>query len=107
MRPEIAHDSAMFMLKEIQPMLDRIWASNDLDFNRVFLTSIRDRLHKICVHFEEYGGAEDFEEIYLPLFDALSLLTDALRKKPVDRKGVRSTMVRLERLADLLAATKV
>lgn len=108
MRPEIAHNSAMFMLMDVRPMLHKIWASNQpLEFHRLFLNAVRDRLHSSCVHFETHGGAEEYEEIYLPIFDALSLLTDALLKKPVDRVSARGAIDQLDALAELLSPVTV
>lgn len=42
---------------------------------------MRDRLNEACLLFESMNSTEEFEDLYLLLFDALALITDALSFK--------------------------
>lgn len=42
------------------------------------LEEARDKLHAACVLFEDGHGSEAHEDLYLPLFDALACVNDAL-----------------------------
>ena len=46
------------------------------------------RLHDLCRNFEDEGLTESHEDVYLPLFDALSFLTMGLRFPSVDLRLV-------------------
>jgi hypothetical protein len=103
-----AYVCASGVLVPARSILKRAYESKSgLDFHRTFLNSVRDNLHAGCVHFEDNGGAEAHEEIYLSLFDALSFLTNALRQTPIHRPDVRAALHRLNELADLLDAVPV
>lgn len=45
--------------------------------HRLFVTHIRDTLHRHCRRFEDADLADEIEESYLPIFDALSHVTEA------------------------------
>lgn len=102
-----ARNVVHFLLWEIQPKLRKIAASGNLDFNRLFLVAIRDRIHQTCVHFETHQGAEAHEEIYLSLFDALSALTFALSQQPIDGPSFRAAIDTLDDVAGLLELDQV
>jgi len=81
------------------PILRRILASSaGLDFHRFFLKSIRDELDKLCRAFEEGDASELFEQVYLPVFDALALINEALGHRSIIAASVECALELLEEL---------
>lgn len=62
------------------------------------LVKARDELHELAVEFERNGAAEEFDEGYLLLFDALSHLTAALRGRAINATRLYDCRSTLERL---------
>jgi hypothetical protein len=95
----LARDSAKFLVAEIRSKLERIWAyPHGLDFNRIFLAAIRDRLNRSCKHFEADGGDDLHPDLYQPISEATVLLSCALSKSPIDRDGVRAAIELIDEL---------
>jgi transposase-like protein len=104
---EIARCSALMVLHETLPVLRELLKRREdkLDSKRVFLRSVRDRLYRMCNHFEQHGLAEVCEPYYLPLFDALSHMTAAIQPDHVDARRVHKAHEELCVLAGLLKLT--
>jgi hypothetical protein len=68
---------------------------------RAKMNAAVDHLHELCERMERDGLAEDDEERYLILFDALSFFTDAIRWPGVRIGLLRDARDRLESLGDL------
>jgi len=84
-----------------RPFLTRILASK-LRVNAIFVKQVRDELDTLCHRFE-CDGLEEYELAYLPCFDALALLNEALACRPVDLGLCQQALERLEALERLLA----
>jgi len=101
MRANVAHDLVAFTLLEIRPILGAVRCSPfPLESNRFFLKSVRDKLHDTCKRFEDGTDAEDYGMFYIPLFDALSFLTDALHRTPICAVNFRRCLETVEALHD-------
>ena len=60
------------------------------------LTKARNTLHRGCVAFEDDGGSELHEDLYLPLFDALAFVNDALRQPDRVRERITQALFVLD-----------
>jgi hypothetical protein len=108
MLPENARASASYTLWQTRSILTRAWESpNGLTFHKFFLREVRDTLHRSRLHFQTHDAGGEHEEIFLPIFDALSFMNQALQQTPVHRESVRAAMDRLNELAELLDALPV
>lgn len=66
---------------------------------RSMLTDVRDKLHAVCVAMEDGGVAESHEEIYLRLFDALSIINTHLQLAGVSSAHFEDVKSLLSRVA--------
>lgn len=99
----LRHPLVMAVQKTIstaRPFLTRILSSK-LRLNAMFLCQVRDELDTLCRLFNA-DNQEQFESAFLPLFDALALLNDALACKPIEYAWCRQALERLEHLERLL-----
>lgn len=66
----------------------RPWLLHRFDENAHIgcLRSARDCLYEACSQFEREDGSMVHEDLYLPLFDALSCINCALGVRPIRRK---------------------
>lgn len=101
-----ARESARWIRFQVEPILQRTLGKSqrDLDAFRFFLRIASERLYDTCTHFETAGGAEEFEELYLPVFDALSHLNYALSTKTINADSVRAAHACMDILGELIAA---
>lgn len=100
MNTQLAIDIAQIAAAEILPVLrSAVKSRMPLASNRRFLEQARDRLHEACRKFEELTYAEQFDFVYLPLFDALANLTQALRCEPICRDHIIEAADLLERIS--------
>lgn len=87
MTETVARDVAHQVAVQARKDLDRLLHEKNLDLQlcRQPLEVIRDRLDETCRQFEDTDMCQDLEEHYLHLFDALSLLNEALGLKKISR----------------------
>lgn len=65
--------------KECLPIIDQALSPRvDSQKCRVFLREVRDRIHQGLLHFNAGNAWDEHEDIYLLLFDALALVSNAL-----------------------------
>lgn len=96
----LAHDIAYIAALESLPFLQRaIDGPVNLTPFRQPLNKVHDRLDRALTMMADKDLAEDFDDDYLPIFDALCLLRDALSRKIVNRDLV-------ERAAAVLTEVK-
>lgn len=99
MRPKEAHQLATVTAAECVKWIDKVLnAGFSPNCYRNILNDVRDKLHHVCRLFEDGTDAETFEDDYLPLFDALGFITDAVNARPVHRPGIercRETLLHL------------
>lgn len=97
MNPQLARDIAHIAAAEcVEPLRKAIASDKLTTARRMLIEKIRDRLHAACRLFEHSSLAEDAEEHYLPLFDALSAITDGLRVKQLLYERLRMGLGFLE-----------
>jgi hypothetical protein len=89
-------------ISTLRPFLTRILASK-LRINAVFVVQVRDELDALCRRFDA-EIFEEYESAYLPCFDALALLNQALACRPIDLAPCEQALKRLESLERLLAS---
>lgn len=81
MERKLAFDIATIAAAEVRPMLHQAKACPHLAAHRRdLLQRVLNRLHRGCRLFEDKRGAEEFEELYLVLFDALACVADAIKQ---------------------------
>lgn len=96
----LAHDIAYIAALESLPFLQRaIDGPVNLTPFRQPLNKVYDRLDRALTMMADKDVAEDFDSDYLPIFDAMCFLRDALSRKLVSRDLV-------ERAAAVLAEVK-
>jgi hypothetical protein len=105
MQYQTAHGIATVALWKLLKLFKAVMESRmTLESKRFALRSIRDGLHEACLQFEAHEGANEQEDIYLPLFDALSFLNQALGSPEMDEMIVRAAYDLLTELDGQLKA---
>lgn len=103
MPANIARDLVDFTLREVRPKLKKVCAAKQgMEFNRFFLRSIRDKLDDTCRRFERGDASEIYEDLYLPLFDALAYVNTGLGLSPIFEAPIREAAITLDGLHDHL-----
>ena len=106
MNTQLAIDITQIASAEVKSIIRPALESRmPLENNRMFLERARDRLHDACRKFEDLTYAEQFDFVYLPLFDALATLTQALRCKPICRDHVIEAAALLEEVSKAVCPT--
>jgi hypothetical protein len=93
------HDVATTAAREVLRGMD--WVSTgygSMELRRRRITELRDRLHQACCFFENDDACVEYEDLYLPLFDALAFINEALHRKPIPAKPLNIALARLETL---------
>lgn len=100
MTSTVARDVAHIAALEITKDLKRVLGADPFNISpyREVLAGIRDKLDVVCRRFEDCDQAEDMEEHYLHLFDALALINEALGMKQVSRGLVEAALGTLNSL---------
>jgi len=84
MNRKLANAIAYICTSEVLPVLRQALSRpNSIQFKETFLVSVRDRLYQVVERFERDDLSEHFADVYLPLFDSLSLVTYALMMTPM------------------------
>lgn len=65
-------------------------------YRREFLEKARDRLSRACLHFEMGDACELHDDCYLPLFDALAFVTDALKVPALESERITQALFVLD-----------
>lgn len=99
MSPKAAHELAVTTASKCVLWIDKVLnAGFSPNCYKNILNDVRDCLHHTCRRFEDGTDAETYEDDYLPLFDALGFITDAVNARPVHRPGIeraRETLLHL------------
>lgn len=91
----VARTAAKEALRQLVPLTTNV---GTIERFRKKLEHVRDRLHAACRLFEQTDADFLNEAIYIPLFDALSLITETLSHRPMRRTPVARAMCCLDQL---------
>lgn len=84
MNRKLANAIAYIAAVESLPILKgAVMTRRNVSINGTFLKTCRDRIYAVVQRFERDNLSEQFEDVYIPLFDSLSLITYALIQTPI------------------------
>lgn len=74
---------------EVLSMLKHVRRPSPMEnVRRECIKRVIDKLHDACQRFERDDAAEEHELLYMPLFDALALVTDSIRLPDIDNRAL-------------------
>ncbi len=99
MNRQVAVDLAKICAAELLPRVHLVNRTKQMpNMRREYLVQIRDRLHAACTSFEADDSAEEHEDVYLPLFDALAIVSDELLSNTADPARMPVVLMLLDSL---------